>query len=98
MNRCAHCGSVKKQPGNLILKEQVIKPAEKIEGRYWNNNSKGISIVALLTKGIDWAAYIGADDGWEEDACIAWTAYHGAKLSEEDARYFFPDITLPYRC
>lgn len=68
-----------------------------IEGRYWNTNGKGITIVAVITEDIDWAAYIGADDGWEEEACIKWAADYGAKLSESDARYIFPSIELPYR-
>jgi hypothetical protein len=68
-----------------------------IEGRYWNTNGKGITIVASITEGIDWAAYIGADNGWEEEACVKWAAEHGAKLSETDARHFFPDIELRYR-
>ncbi len=68
-------------------------------GRYWNTNGKGITIVAVITEDIDWAAYIGADNGWEEKACIQWAADYGAKLSERDARYFFPDIPqeLKYR-
>ena len=68
-----------------------------IEGRYWNSNCKGITIVACITEKVDWAAYIGADDGWSEEACIEWTADYGAKLSESDARHFFPNIDLPYR-
>lgn len=68
-----------------------------VQGRYWNTNGKGITIVAVITEGIDWAAYIGADDGCEEAACIKWAAEYGAKLSEHDARHFFPDIELPYR-
>ena len=67
------------------------------EGRYWNSNGKGITIVAVTTEGIDWAAYIGADNGWEEEACIKWAVEYGAKLSEVDARHFFPAISLPYR-
>jgi|TARA_Y100000310_G_C20696669_1_gene826190 hypothetical protein len=67
------------------------------EGRYYNTNGKGIAIVAAVTKGIDWAAYIGADDGWHESDCLDWAAKHGAKLSEQDARHFFPAIELPYR-
>ena len=70
---------------------------DKYEGRYWNSNGVGIAIVASVTKSIDWAAYIGADDGYSEDACLQWTARHGSKLSEEDARHLFPDIELPYR-
>lgn len=70
---------------------------ETREGRYWNTNGKGICIVAVITKDIDWAAYIGADNGWSESECIQWTANYGAKLSGEDAKYFFPEIELPYR-
>ncbi len=67
------------------------------EGRYWNSNGKGITIVASITEGIDWAAYIGADNGWEEEACVKWAAEYGAKLSEDDAVHFFPNIPLRYR-
>ena len=75
------------------------EPGERkiIEGRYWNTNGVGITIVAVITYDIDWAAYIGADPGWEEAACIRWTVKWGAKLSAQDAKHFFPDIKLPYR-
>ena len=66
------------------------------EGRYWNINSKGVAVVAVITD-VDWAAYIGADDGWSEEACVKRAADYGAKLSREDAEHFFPDVTLPYR-
>ena len=68
-----------------------------IEGRYWNTNGVGICIVAVITEDIDWAAYIGADAGWEEEACIKWASAYGAKLSAQDGKHFFPDIKLPYR-
>jgi len=74
-----------------------IGQRQTIEGRYWNTDSKGICIVAVVTEGIDWAAYIGADDGHSEGNCMEWTALHGAKLSTADAEHFFPDIKLPYR-
>ena len=32
---------------------------QRLEGRYWNCQGTGIAIVASITKGIDWAAYIG---------------------------------------
>ncbi len=67
------------------------------EARYYNYNHHGIAIVAVITEGIDWAAYIGADDGKSEQECINQTAYHGCKLSASDARHYFPDIELPYR-
>ena len=67
------------------------------EGRYWNSNGKGICIVASITEDIDWTAYIGADNGWSEEECMKWTLENGAKLSADDAKYFFPDIKLPYR-
>ncbi|MBU2060075.1 MAG: hypothetical protein KKB38_20385 [Gammaproteobacteria bacterium] len=56
-----------------------------------------MAIVANITENIDWAAYIGADNGWSEETCAKRTAEYGAKLSEVDARHFFPDIKLPYR-
>ena len=68
-----------------------------IEGRYWNSNGKGIVVVASITEDIDWAAYIGADNGWSEQDCIEWAKDYGSKLSESDARHFFPNVTLPYR-
>jgi hypothetical protein len=68
-----------------------------LEGRYWNTNGKGICIIAVVTEGIDWAAYVGADNGYREQDCLLWTSERGQKLSEKDARYFFPDIKLPYR-
>ena len=68
-----------------------------LEGRYWNSGGYGICIMASITKNVDWAAYIGADNGWKEKDCMASTLQTGAKLSEKDARHFFPDIELPYR-
>ena len=67
------------------------------EGRYWNTNGKGIAVVAVVTDGVDWAAYVGADNGHREEACLQWTAENGAKLQKKDALHFFPEIKLPYR-
>lgn len=73
-----------------------------LEGRFWNQGGKQLAIVAIITsiKGLgDWAAYIGTDapDSYrEEDTCLT-VADHGCKLSEKDAKHFFPDIELPYR-
>ena len=61
---------------------------QQLEGRYWNANWKGVCIMASITKGVDWAAYIGADNGQSEDECMAWTLKYGVKLYEKDARYF----------
>jgi len=74
----------------------------KLEGRYWNPSdncqSLNICVIASVTKEVDWAAYIGAAPGvhTEREALKA-VARIGAKLSEKDARYFFPEIKLPYR-
>jgi len=68
-----------------------------LEGRYWNANYRGICIIAVVTKGVDWGAYIGADDGHREEDCLEWTRERGPKLLEKDARHFFPKIDLPYR-
>lgn len=69
------------------------------KGRFWNCQGKQIAIVACITKTIDWAAYIGTDapDSYTEDGTLRYVAAKGCKLSESDARYFFPDIDLPYR-
>ena len=74
-----------------------VEDEQTIKGRYWNSNGKGICVVAVITEGIDWAAYIGADNGQWEDNCVQWASHYGPKLSEQDARHFFPNITLPYR-
>ena len=70
---------------------------EKIEGRFWNCQGKQIAIVAVVTKGIDWAAYIGADNSHSEDDTLAYAARYGSKLSASDAKHFYPEIELPYR-
>ena len=68
-----------------------------LEGRYWNNQGVGIAIVASITKGIDWAAYIGVQHGGTRQSQLAYAAKWGVKLSGMDARHFFPDVNLPYR-
>lgn len=72
---------------------------QSVEARFWNCDGKHIAIVAVITKGIDWAAYIGTDapDSYTEKGTCLWAAMHGCKLSEKDARYFFPKINLKYR-
>ena len=73
-----------------------------LEGRFWNQGGKQLAIVAIVTvlgdRG-DWAAYIGTDapDSHTEYATCLNVADHGCKLSEKDARHFFPEIKLPYR-
>lgn len=70
----------------------------RLEGRYWNPQGQNICVIASITKGIDWAAYIGASPGARsEDTALLEVAFYGAKLSEKDARYFFPEVKLPYR-
>ena len=71
---------------------------EAIEGRYFNANGFSLAIVASITKGIDWSAYIGScpSQVFEEETLI-FVKDRGCKLSEKDARYFFPDIQMPYR-
>ena len=69
-----------------------------LEGRFWNCNGKQIAIVASVTRG-DWAAYIGTDapDSYSEEATCIYALHHGCKLSEKDARHYFPEIKMPYR-
>lgn len=96
-----------------MAKEQVVQDIEnlpyyyfqrdsshlKLEGRFWNCQGKCLAIVACITKGVDWAAYIGTDapDSYDEDSTLVYVADQGNKLSENDARHFFPEITLRYR-
>lgn len=70
---------------------------EKLEARFWCSNSCSIAIIASITYGVDWAAYIGSDNSQAEDDTLQYVSRWGNKLSEKDARYFFPEIELPYR-
>ena len=75
------------------LGKQVIRTA-----RYFNSNYHACAIVAVISTGIDWAAYMnGCDASIPEAECVAFVADMGAKLSAHDARHFFPNIDLPYR-
>ena len=75
------------------LGEQVL-----ITGLYRNSNRHACAVVAVITTGIDWAAYInGCDVHASEADCVREVADYGAKLSEATARHFFPSIDLPYR-
>lgn len=69
------------------------------EARFWNCQGKQIAVVACITKGIDWVAYIGTDApvSYTEADTLKYVAEYGCNLSVEDARYFFPEIDLPYR-
>lgn len=61
---------------------------------YWNANGKGICIVAKEGGNEDWAAYIGADDGWREAECVEWACRRGCKLSKDQAHRWFPDLPI----
>lgn len=69
-----------------------------IRGRYYNANYYATAIVAVVIEGINWAAYIGgAPVDIPEHEAMEFVAAKGCKLPEQDAHYFFPEITLPYR-
>jgi hypothetical protein len=70
---------------------------DKYEARYWNANGYGCAVVASIGHVGDWAAYIGGCDPKSEEEGLRFVATHGVKLSESDARYFFPDLDLFYR-
>lgn len=93
-------------PARLIRTPQGIDPARLrrvgtrriITGRYYNANYYATAIVAVITEGIDWVAYIGgADHTIPEREAVNYVADNGDKLSRADAKHFFPDIDLPYR-
>jgi hypothetical protein len=69
----------------------------KYEGRYWNANGYATAVVASVAPEGAWAAYIGGGPPEREEDCLAFVAKWGCKLDEATARYFFPDIDLPYR-
>ena len=76
----------------------MIGDRKLITARYYNANYFATAIVASITEGIDWAAYIGgADHTIPEEAAVEYIRDYGCKLSESDARHYFPDIKLPYR-
>ena len=71
-------------------------PEGYIAHRYWNTGGRGICIAAF--KGVvDWAAYINADDGQSEEACLIVTIREGCKLFEKDAQALFPNVETSYR-
>ena len=67
----------------------------QIEGRFWNSQGINVAIVASITKGVDWAAYIGGNRAAAEINALHDVASGGSKLSVEDARYFFPVSKYP---
>lgn len=70
---------------------------DKYKGRYWNCNGYACAIVASIGREGAWSAYISGAAPESEEEALDFVARHGAKLSETDARYFFPRIKLPYR-
>ena len=71
---------------------------DKFEGRYWNSNGYGCAVVASIGVEGAWSAYIGGCDPESEEKGLAFIAAYGAKLSERDARHFFPELAdMPYR-
>lgn len=70
---------------------------DKYEGRYWNANGYATAVVASIGIEGAWSAYIGGCPPASEEAGLPIVAREGAKLTEADARHFFPKIDLPYR-
>lgn len=64
---------------------------------YWNANGYATAIVAAVTNGCDWAAYIGGADPRREEDAYREVAQTGCKLDQRVARFFFPDVREPYR-
>lgn len=70
---------------------------DKYEGRYWNANGYATAVVASVGAEGEWSAYIGGGPPEREADCLTHVLDWGTKLSEADARHFFPEIDLPYR-
>ena len=69
------------------------------EARYYNTSGFACAVVASLSftsRGeelLDWAAYIGGCNlTRKEHDALEWVADHGAKLSRDDACYYFPAL------
>ena len=67
------------------------------EGHYFNSSGYGCAIVACIGGDDSWAAYIGGCSPEREEDGLRFVAAHGCKLSEKDARHFFPFIEIGYR-
>lgn len=66
--------------------------------KYWNANNSNIVIVAQISRGIDWALYIGAAPGAKtEEEAIQHIASYGDKLDETLARFLLPNVQERYR-
>lgn len=65
-----------------------------LRGKYYNTNGFAVAIVATITLGIDWAAYIGGADPWSEEAAYQWVALYGAKIDEDLARLLFKGYAI----
>ena len=70
--------------------------------RYWNTNGVPVAIVAIEGAASDIAAYIGGDDNpyAREEETIQRVVSMGAKLTEEEAYRFLPQlkkVDLTYR-
>lgn len=69
--------------------------------RYYNKGTQAIVIVAVVhdrgdNRG-DWASYMAGMPGGEYpsyEASMIYAARHGAKLMEEDARFYFNDESV----
>ena len=81
-------------------KAGLIRRGDKyaLEGGYYNANGFAVAIIASITREIDWAVYIGATLGDKrERETVQAVLEFGCKLSEKDAKHYFPEIGLPYR-
>ena len=67
------------------------------EGRYFKSTGYGCAIIACIGGDDSWAAYIGGCSFAREEDVLMFVAAHGSKLSEKDARHFFPFIEIGYR-
>lgn len=72
-----------------------------IDSRYMfcNTPLRPVAVVAVEGGVQDWAAYAAGLDTFGEprDDILELVYHHGVKLTEEQARGFFPGIALEYR-
>jgi hypothetical protein len=67
--------------------------------RYWTGIDGTVAVVASVNPTRDWAAYVGRVPGsGPASNGAAYIADRGAKMTEEDARYYFNGLTEINNC
>ncbi len=65
---------------------------------YYNTGPYAWAIVASIREGVDWTVYMsGCDPRLSEEEAVVYVRDYGIKMPEAVGRFYFPNMTLPYR-